>query len=313
MEHEFEKRSVYRFGGKGNDWCFVYLPEGYDPNRARPYPFVICNHGNGWTMDGSAKTANWTKRTMYVPMDDPDYLAAPMQYNGTNDAALWYSNPTVEAFLTAGYVVCGCQNHGDCLYGNRDCRDACVAFYHHMVENYHVTAQCAMIGASNGAMTTLNASAVLGEKVRAIILQYPLTCLKNQYYGYPDHQTAIRKAHNISDEAISEADFIKATDGFDTMYTNMEDGVKKGYFPPAMILWSSTDAVTKGSINALPLYEMLQRSGKTVKIWQVDTDGKIRGHGDYAHFAPEEYVAWIEEHFWNHSFHKNRHPYASYY
>lgn len=287
--------SVYRFGGKGNDWCFVYLPEGYDPHRPEPYPFVICNHGNGWTMDGSVQKANWTKRTMYVPLDDPDYLAAPSQYNGTDDASLWYSNPTIEALRAAGYVVCGCQNYGDCLYGNRDCRDACVDFYHHMVENYHVTPVCSMIGASNGAMTTLNACAVLGEKVRSVILQYPLTCLKNQYFGYPDHRAAIRGAHGITDDGIGEAAFIEATAGFDTMYTNVEDGIKTGYFPAAMLLWSSTDTVTKGILNALPFYELLRSSGKKVQIRQVDTDGQPHGHGDSAHFSPEEYVAWLRE------------------
>lgn len=40
--------NVYQFGGEGNDWCFVRTPDGYDPNRKKPYPFVICNHGNGW-------------------------------------------------------------------------------------------------------------------------------------------------------------------------------------------------------------------------------------------------------------------------
>ena len=73
--------------GDGKVDAFVYLPRDYDPERPEPYPFVICNHGNGWTMDGTPQKANWTKRTMYLPADDPDLLNAPDQYTASDDAA----------------------------------------------------------------------------------------------------------------------------------------------------------------------------------------------------------------------------------
>lgn len=66
-------RIIKRFGGEGNDWSFVYLPDDYYTNTSKKYPFVIANHGNGWKMDGKEENANWTKRTMYVPMSDSDY------------------------------------------------------------------------------------------------------------------------------------------------------------------------------------------------------------------------------------------------
>lgn len=288
-----KSRLIYQFGGAGNDWCFVYLPPNYDPNRAEPYPFVITNHGNGWNMDGSAQFANWTKRTMYVSPDDSDYKNAPTQYNATKDQSLWYSNPTIEALLKAGYIVCGAQNYGDSLYGNAACRDACVAFYNHMVKTYNVTEKCHMIGASNGAMTTLNAVYVLGEKVDSIILQYPLTCLTNQYFSNSSHQSAICGAHRVNEQQIRAGIFMKEKKEFDPLYANVENGKKVGYFPRTKIYYSSTDTVTKADANALPLYQLLDESGLTVEIVQVDADGKNRAHGDYAHFVPKDYVNWF--------------------
>lgn len=286
-------RKVYKFGGKGNDWCFVYLPPNYDEQRKKPYPFIICNHGNGWTMDGTPSTANWTKRTMYVPLTDSDYKNQPTQFNGTSNESLWYSNPTIEKFLENDYIVCGCQNYGDGLYGNDKCINACVDFFAHMKNNYNVEDRCYMIGASNGAMTTLNACYLLGENVKAIILQYPLTCLTRHYFGYSNHQSAIRNAYGITNNNITEEEFIKATRTHDVMYTNVVDGVKIGYFPPTKIYYSTTDTVTSCNNNALPLYEMLDNSLKIVEITQVDADGVNRSHGDYAHFNPSEYVEWF--------------------
>ncbi len=287
---------IYKFGGEGNDWCFVYLPPAYDPERAEPYPFVICNHGNGWKMDGSAQYANWTKRTMYVPFDDPDYVRDPANYNGTDDASLWYSNPTIETLLAAGYIVAGCQNYADNLYGNDLCRNACVDFYEHMVETYNVEDGCYMIGASNGAMTTLNACYLLGERVKAVILQYPLCCLTNQYFGHADHQSPIRNAYGITDTELTEEKFLALIGAeFDPLYANVEKGVKQGYFPATKIYFSTTDTTTKATLNAMPLYKLLSESGKTVEIVRVDKPGQTRQHGDYPHFDPEGYLAFFEE------------------
>jgi hypothetical protein len=61
------------------------------------------------------------------------------------------------------------------------------------------------------------------------------------------------------------------------------------------IYYSTTDTVTKCNLNALPLYEMLDSSLKVVEITQVDADGVNRGHGDYAHFNPAEYVEWFNK------------------
>lgn len=281
---------VYRFGGEGNDWCFVRTPDGYDPERVKPYPFIICNHGNGWTMDGSAAKANWTKRTMYVPMDDPDYVSDPTQYNGTADETLWYSNPTIEKFLEAGYIVCGCENYGDNLYGNDLCRNACVDFFNHMTKMYNVEDRCYMIGASNGAQTTINASYLLGERVKAVILQYPLTCLVDHYEAYDAHKAGIRAAYGITDAAITKDDLIKVTATHDVMHTNVISDTKVGYFPPTKIYYSESDRVVNYQVNALSLYELLESSLKVVE--KVKCSGN---HGDYSHFDPDAYLAWFEK------------------
>ena len=223
-----------------------------------------------------------------------------LQYIGTDDSSLWYSNPTIEALLDAGYIVAGCQNYADNLYGNNNCRNACVDFYEYLVGEYRVKADsCYMIGASNGAMTSLNASYLLGDKVRGLILQYPLTCLKNQYFGYSSHQDGIRKAYGISDNVeVTEDNFLTLIGGreFDPLYANVENGVKLGYFPPTKFYYSDTDTVTPAYLNTLPLYDLLEASGKEVVKVQVDTDGSTRQHGDYAHFNPNEYVEWFNTH-----------------
>lgn len=281
---------VYQFGGNGNDWCFVRTPSNYDPSRKKPYPFVICNHGNGWVMTGTIHHANWTKRTMYVPLTDPDYINSPTQYNGTDDESLWYSNPTIEALLSAGFVVCGCENYGDNLYGNNDCRNACVDFFNHMVGHYNVENRCYMIGASNGAMTSLNAAYILQGQVKAMILQYPLTCLVNQYNSHAAHQSEIRAAYNITDSSISSSDLAKAVATHDPLTTDVVSGIKVGTVPPIKMWYSESDSVVNYQQNALALKTLLDNSNKV-----VSTVVATGAHGDASHFNPTATVEWFED------------------
>lgn len=286
--------NIYRFGGKGNDWCFVRTPTDYDPYRQKPYPFVICNHGNGWVMDGSEQYANWTKRTMYVPLTDPDYIANPTQFNGTSDSSLWYSNPTIEKLLSEGYIVCGCENYGDGLYGNNDCRNACADFYYHMIKNYNVEKRVNMIGASNGALTSLNTMYLLGRKIKSMVLQYPLCCLVNQYENHESHQAGIRNAYGIEDSDITEQELIVATKTHDIMYGDIADNKKMGYVAPIKFYYSTTDTITEANVNTLPLYNILIDSLKIAEKVQVDSDNVTREHGDYAHFDPTGFYNWFE-------------------
>ena len=278
---------VYRFGGAGNDWCFVRTPDGYDPGRDKPYPFVICSHGNGWTMDGTIKKANWTKRTMYIPGTDPD--AGSEQYNVTADKTLWYSNPTIEALLTAGYIVCGCENYADNLYGNKNCRNACVDFFHHMTENFNVEKRCYMIGASNGALTSLNAAYLLPGFVKAMILQYPITCLVNQYQSYAEHREAIRSAYGITDADITAEQLAAATATHDPLTVDVVGGKKVGAFPPTAIYYTPSDAVVDSQQNALAFANVLTAGNKVVKT--VQCQGQ---HGDKSMFVPTDFVAWFD-------------------
>lgn len=278
---------VYQFGGLGNDWCFVRTPTNYDPTRSKPYPLVICNHGNGWVMDGTIQLANWTKRTMYIPSTDPD--AGSSQYNVTDDITLWYSNPTIEALLTAGYIVCGCENYADNLYGNNNCRNACVDFFYHMVDTYNVENRCYMIGASSGALTSLNAAYLLQGAVKAMILQYPLTCLVNQYESYPAHQSGIRAAYGITDSDITAEQLAIAVATHDPLTVDVVNGKKVGVFPPTAIYYSQSDTAVNYQQNAIALADMLTASNKVVKT--VQCTGQ---HGDKSMFVPEDFVAWFE-------------------
>ena len=281
---------IYRFGGAGNDWCFVRTPEYYNQFRNKPYPFVICNHGNGWTMNGTPEKANWTKRTMYVPLDDPDYIANPSQYNGTADESLWYSNPTIEALLNAGYIVCGCENYGDELYGNNNCRNACADFFNHMINTYNVEKRCYMIGASNGAMTSLNAAHVMPGLIKAMILQYPLTCLVNQYQSNANQQPGIRSAYNISNTSITPTELAKVVCTHDPLTTDVVNGIKADYMPPIMIYYSEQDTVCRYNVNTIPFSEMLDDSNKKVLLVRVTGE-----HGDASHFDPQAYVTWFNQ------------------
>ena len=284
---------IYKFGGNGNDWCFVHTPSTYDPTRKQPYPFVICNHGNNTNMDGSPEQACWTARTMYMPVGEAD---ASLDQIETSDSSLWYSNPTIEALLEAGYVVCGCQNYSDSLYGNEECRDACVDFYNHMVNNYNVNAQaCFMIGASNGALTSINAAYYLGGKVRAMIFQYPLTCLVNQYFAHPEHQSSIRAAYGIAISDPTEAQLIEATKTHDVLHTNIVNGIRTDMFPAVKFYYSLTDTVTPAIANSIPMYNMLINSTKIAEYVQVDSDGVTREHGNIKHFDPTGFVNFFNK------------------
>ncbi len=303
IEMTYEKRNVYKYkeaaeGDAGNYWCFVYLPEGYDPDRAEPYPFVIANHGNGWIMDGSAKKANWTDVCMYMSATEIAAQSASKQsrYIETDDASLWYSNPTIEALLAAGYIVCGAQNYGDNLYGNDDCTNACVDFFNHMTETYNVEDACYMMGASNGAMTTLGTVAKLGEKVKSIILHYPLASIIEQYLS-GNHQDNIEAAYGLdTTKTYTESELIELIGEYDVLYHNVVNGVKQGYFPSVQIYYSSTDTTTPASANAIPLMDMLHASGIECDGVRIDTDGTNKAHGHVDHFDPEACVAWFEAH-----------------
>ena len=298
VEKTYEKVNVYRFGGKGNDWCFVYLPAGYDPNRATPYPFVIANHGNGWNMDGTLKKANWTDNTMYMSAAEIAMQKESKRgrFIATDDSSLWYSNPTIEALLAAGYIVCGAQNYGDNLYGNDNCTDAVVDFFNHMVATYNVESACHMIGASNGAMTTLNAAEKLGNKVKSMIIQYPLASVITHYLA-GGHQDNIEAAYGLdTSKTYTKAELEAVLADYDVLYKNVVNGVKQGYYPALKVYYSMTDTLTTANANALPVIEMLRNSGKEVVGVRVDADGSNRQHGDSAHFDPEGYLEWFDAH-----------------
>jgi hypothetical protein len=249
-------------------------------------------------MDGSLRKANWTDWTMYMSEAEiaKQKESSRGRFIATEDSTLWYSNPTIEAFLAAGYIVCGAQNYGDNLYGNDDCTNAVVDFYNHMVATYNVEYGCHMIGASNGAMTTINAVPKLGDKIKSIIIQYPLTCLISHYLS-GQHRDQIEAAYGLDQSKTYTKEELEALiSDYDVLYKDVVDGVKRGYFPAIKIYYSMTDTLTTANANALPLIEMLERSGVDVDGVQVDADGGNKNHGHPDHFDPEAYLEWFEAH-----------------
>lgn len=153
-----------------------------------------------------------------------------------------------------------------------------------------------MIGASNGAMTTLNAAAKLGDKVKSIILQYPLASIISQYEA-GGHRDGIAAAYGLdASKTYTRAELEELIGEYDPLYNNVIDGVKQGYFPSVKIYYSLSDTTTKAEANALPLIAMLEKSGIEHEGVRVDSDGVTKPHGHIDHFDPEGYVEWFNLH-----------------
>ena len=121
-----------------------------------------------------------------------------------------------------------------------------------------------------------------------MILQYPLTCLVNQYINHPEHQVGIRLAYGITNENITEGELISATRTHDVLHTDVIDNKKISYFPPTKLYYSEEDSVVPYNANTIALYNLLNDSLKIVE--KVQCTG---GHGDSSHFNPTEYVEFF--------------------
>ncbi|WP_131203795.1 hypothetical protein [Acinetobacter baumannii] len=282
---------IEHFGGEGNDWCFVRTPDNYSIT-GKPHRFVILNHGNGWTMDGSLKNANFSSKTQF----GVDAQNSGAYLDTSRADYVQYSSPLIEALLAQGFVVCGAQNYADGLYGNKNCRNAVVDFFNYMQRTYNVTERCSMIGASNGAMTTLNACHLLGtSKVASIALLYPLASLFDHYLGYSAHRASILAAYGLSGNTYSDLAALKAEKTFYThcpvhhfIYgddlTNQQ--VKTKAFPPMIVYSSTGDTVTAAANNGKKLKDLCDRSSLICNYTDIDPDGSLGyDHGDYHHFG----------------------------
>lgn len=210
---------IYEWGSPygGNDWCFVRTPDGYDP-QGEPHPLLILNHGNGWIMDGTEATANFSSKTQF----GVDTQNSGTYLDDTRSDYVEYSSPMIEAFLAAGYVVCGAQNDGQNYgvgqagYGNRETRQNIKLFFDHIQTNYNVQPWCHMIGASNGCIATLNAAMIMGsERIRSITLLYPLINLHAAWSS--TYTSAVETAYSPFSTSGAFSSFLEQTDGHDPM------------------------------------------------------------------------------------------------
>lgn len=259
-----------------NDWCFVRTPKGYDPNRDRPYPFVIGNHGNGWTMFGGENTANFMQTTQF---------GVDTQNNGayldtSNPYYKEFSSETIERLLEAGYIVCGTMNYQAAEYGSDRGRNALQEFFYHMRRRWNVEEKCYMIGVSNGGMMSLNGAFLLGvENIKAIVLIYPLCMLFRHYKGYVPHRPSIDLLYGLSGtESDEELKLIFNNHDPENANSVVIGGLsyKTSDYPPIKIWHSLDDTVTASVNNATPFIEMIKRSNG--KIEEVIASGN---HGDH--------------------------------
>jgi hypothetical protein len=284
--------NIYRFGGEGNDWCFVRLPAGYDPKARIPYHWIICNHGNGWTMDGTAAKANWTAKTQF----GVDTQNGGLYLRPDTSGYCLYSNPLIEALLEDGYIVCGAQNYGDGLYGNEQCSQACADFFTHMRRTYHVADRCLLLGASNGFMTSINAVPKIGRShVAALIGVYPLCNLRHAYTH--THSEGIRRAYGL--RTVDPDEFAAKAAVYDPI-GRLERVVPQGSWsdvpPPTLLLWSATDTVLPMSEHAVMYAQLVRAAGGIARDIQVDADGEPCPHGDWRHYPIRTILSWCEQH-----------------
>lgn len=293
---------VYRLGGRSRecgaaeadgdeDWCFVRLPPGYDPNGA-PHPLLLCNHGNGWRMDGTERTANFSGKTQYGvdPQNNGIYLDSGAR------GFRRYSSPLIESFLAKGYVVCGAQNGGDGLFGNERCASACAAFYRHMQARYNVLESAFIMGVSNGFMTTLNVIERIGPRaVAAIVGLYPLCNLADAHAF--THRQAVKRAYAIkSDDPEEYAGKAATFDPCGPVWSG--DYIPVKAFPPTLLIWSGMDRVLPMERHAVAFARKLRARGNCVENIRIDTetrDGEDEcPHGDWRHFRETAIVGWCE-------------------
>jgi hypothetical protein len=281
---------IYEFGGVGIDWCFVRTPPNYDPNGI-PHPIVICNHGNGWLMDGTEALANFTDHTQFGVDTTNDGA-----YTDTTNALYYkYSNSTIETLLNAGYVVCGAQNRGGNFYGNEINRRSCADFINHMINNYNVEKQVYIIAVSAGALTSLNVVHILPGIVKAMVLLYPLVNLENQYFNSTSaFATAIETAYDLA-SGVDSTTFKAATITHDPMtygiVTINSTDYKIAPYPPIKFWSSPDDTVVDEDYNAMALYNLITNS----RIGKVEIVHATGAHGDYTHFDPDAILAWFEK------------------
>lgn len=303
--------SIYRWGSRygGNDWCFVRLPDGYRTS-GQPHELVILNHGNGYIMDGTERTANFSEKTQY---------GVDEQNNGAylDESApgfVMYSSPLIEALLAQGYVVAGAQNdgqhygEGSAGYGNEETRTNIIDFVSHCRREYNVTDYCHMIGASNGCLATLGAVMNMPTgAVRSITLLYPLISL---YYAWKvSHNYGVRTAY----PGISNfGQYAAATRGHDPMvhmvsranpvsWSNEVDfGSDAGSpsttykasgvaWPRIYCIYSPQDTVTPAAAHWLAFRKLLLRGH--CKHQEKVVSGQ---HGDYLHFDAASIIEWIQ-------------------
>jgi hypothetical protein len=301
-----ERLRIYRFGGEGNDWCFVRLPAGYDPGARTPYRWIICNHGNGWTMDGSEAKANWTAKTQF----GVDLQNDGLYINPNTPGFLLYSSPLIEALLAADYIVCGAQNYGDGLYGNELCSQACADFYAHMRRTYRVMERCLLLGASNGFMTSVNAVPIIGRSNVAVLIGvYPLCNLRHAYTythsegvcrAYSLH-TADPKEYAAKAAAFDPVGRLEAALRGQPLRRPSDKGEGATYLPaavppPMLLLWSATDTVLPMAEHAVKYAQLVREAGGIATDIQVDGQGEPCLHGDWRHYPVETILSWCRDH-----------------
>ncbi|HHN8321503.1 TPA: hypothetical protein ACRRXY_003398 [Morganella morganii] len=208
---------IYKWGAKsgGNDWCFVRTPENYT-EYGKKHEFVVLNHGNGWVMNGTEATANFSGSTQFGvdQQNNGAYL------NKKRADYVEFSSPLIEKLLNNGYVVCGAQNDNgmpdgaSAGWGADIVRNNIKDFVFHIKNNFNVTEYCHMVGASNGGLATLNAAMIMPEKsIKSITLMYPVT---NLYAAWKySHRESVEAAYGITPNSFYS--FLKKTSGHDPM------------------------------------------------------------------------------------------------
>lgn len=279
---------TYQWGSRygGNDWAFVRTPDSYS-STGKPSELVVLNHGNGWVM--SSATTNFSDRPG--------------------------SEEMIQALLAEGYVVAGAQNDGartpgNAGYGNPETRQNIADFVEHLQRTFNVTGYVHMIGASNGALATLNAAMIMPQgKIRSITLLYPLTNL--QYAWSVSHNAGVQQAypgatasnyatfstvtrgHDPHSFMVYRANLVssanEASSNIDSVASGEMHKVTAYPWPRVMAIYSYGDTVTPPDEHWIKFRGLLLRAKLSYAELQV-----TGGHGSAEHFDAAAIIPWLK-------------------
>lgn len=187
----------------------------------------------------------------------------------------------VQALLTAGYILCGSNAHGD-NWGNAASLTDYLNLWTRVSAAYNTSSLCfwsQSMGGLSGLLSLRNATFT----VKGWLGTYPVTNLSNMYgAGAGTYFASIETAYGFS----GNANYAAATTGHDPNLLSAS-----GFLVPKDRMYSSAaDTVVAKASNATLMKAIFALDSHVNSNVLIDTSGD---HGDASNFVPTEYVAFF--------------------